>query len=460
MKKTKRILSLVLACAMMLTLVGCAGDDTPDGGSKKPLEAYCDFGGATITIVDQFEEMTLYAEDERWVARVAEVEKAYNATIEIVPAKGNYGTAMVASIISGQPAGHILSTRAICVADWNAAGVFADLTAAMQKTGIDFTDSKVYNTIVNKYTNIDGKQLCFGKRFYPSTEGTWMFNKRIFEEMNLENPYELYEKGEWTWDKVEEIATKATIRQSDGTVTQWGMASYMAMPMLVDMVLQNGGKIADFDENGKPKITLKDPKTIEAIERFASWYTTKKILRTNNGHEVWDTVYKEFPNGNIAMFVGCPLSYAIEGEMKDEYGIVGAPKASADSEYTTPVSDFRCWFIPKTYEADADKYVALMNALWQPYDGESMKDIVTDTYAENVHDKESLNTLIALNENPLGGSFDAHQMLNLEWVTPSLMDLVEDILAGKSVGSLADTYQTMFQENADDMWGDATLTGK
>ena len=471
MKKLQRILSLVLACIMMLALVGCAGGNTPDESdapTKQPIKAYCDFGGATVTIVDQFDDMVHTVDengeavtgDDAWAERLAAVETAYNVNIEVLPAKGNYGATMIASIISGKPAGHVLTTRANSVVNWNAAGVFADLTAAMQKTGINFMDSEVYNTVVTKYANIDGKQLCFGKRYYHSLEGIWMFNKRIFAEMNLENPYELYAKGEWTWDKVEEIATKATIRQSDGTVTQWGMASYMAMPMIVDMVLQNGGKIVSFDENGKPKVTLTDPKTVEAIERFSSWYTTKKILRTNYGDEVWDTVYKEFPNGNIAMFVGCPISYAVEGNMKDEYGIVGAPKASADAEYVNPVADYRCFFIPKTYEAEADKYIALMDALWQPYDDVSMEDLVTEAFAENLHDKESLNTLINLNKNPLAKPFDAWQMVNLEWVSPGMMDLVTEIKNGKSVGSVTDAYQTMFQEIVDEEWGEGVLTGK
>ena len=457
MRTGKRILSLMLAGLIATSLAGCEAGEKPE--SKSPEKAAYDFQGETVTIVDQYE--ALQADDDRTKARIEQVEKDFHVKIEIVKPKGNYGTSMIASIASGSPAGHILSARDSAIAEWYTAGVFADLTAAMKKTGIDFKDSNVYNPIVTTYTNIDGQQLCFSRSSPLYLRGVWMFNKRIFEEMNLESPYALYEKGEWTWDKVEEIAAKATIRKSDGKVTQWGLASYMGTPMVTDMVLCNGGTLSGFTSEGTPSINLKDPKTVEALERFNTWANVKKILRTNDGSEVWDTVYKEFPNGNIAIFAGNALSYAREANMKDEYGFVGCPKGPSAAGYTDPVSSFFCFFVPKTYESQADRLIALIDALWQPFKGVSAGDLITEEYAESLYDEESLNNLISLAEKPLPQAFDALQVFNLEWVSPSMSDMIAKLLkGGTSVGSLTEEFQTNLETNAKEIWGDLKLTGK
>ena len=92
--------------------------------------------------------------------------------------------------------------------EWYKAGAFADLNAAMEKTGIDFKDSR-YSQTARKYTNIDGKQYAFSDVPLNPTGTIWFFNKRIFKEQNLGDPYEMVKNKTWTWDKVEEIAKTA-----------------------------------------------------------------------------------------------------------------------------------------------------------------------------------------------------------------------------------------------------------
>ena len=37
------------------------------------------------------------------------------------------------------------------------------------------------------------------------------YNKDLFDELSLPDPYELYKNGEWTYEKLREIAQKATV---------------------------------------------------------------------------------------------------------------------------------------------------------------------------------------------------------------------------------------------------------
>lgn len=92
----------------------------------------------------------------------------------------------------------------------------------------------------------------------------WLFNRRIFSEMKID-PYELVKNKQWTWDKVEEIAKKATKRAANGNVEQWGLAGWMAGHMAASMAWENGGSIASVGKNGKPLVTMNDAKVRTAL---------------------------------------------------------------------------------------------------------------------------------------------------------------------------------------------------
>jgi multiple sugar transport system substrate-binding protein len=68
------------------------------------------------------------------------------------------------------------------------------------------------------------------------------YNKKVLEEAGVQSPQELYENGEWTWDKFEEVTGKIKDAGKKGFVVDnwWG-------PMF-SWVWTNGGKM--YDEEG------------------------------------------------------------------------------------------------------------------------------------------------------------------------------------------------------------------
>lgn len=49
-----------------------------------------------------------------------------------------------------------------------------------------------------------------------------IYNPRLFEEYGLENPWELWEKGEWTWDAFRELAAELNVTDESGNYILYG----------------------------------------------------------------------------------------------------------------------------------------------------------------------------------------------------------------------------------------------
>ena len=73
------------------------------------------------------------------------------------------------------------------------------------------------------------------------------FNLDMIREANLENPQDLWDRGEWTWDKFEEylkVLTKDT--NGDGQIDVYGMSGWWT-DTLRNLLMSNGAQIAGSD---------------------------------------------------------------------------------------------------------------------------------------------------------------------------------------------------------------------
>ncbi|MBR5768629.1 MAG: extracellular solute-binding protein [Clostridia bacterium] len=93
-------------------------------------------------------------------------------------------------------------------------GVFTDLTDLIDWDCRNWSDLKPYLDMVT----YDGRILIAPE--FNSNYFVW-YNKTIFSEHGIEDPVELYDKGEWTLDKFDNICRRLTVR-SNGTVQIYG----------------------------------------------------------------------------------------------------------------------------------------------------------------------------------------------------------------------------------------------
>ena len=465
------------ACLSLATLMICSCFTGCDKKSKSAsgesgstvadkLRAELDFGGETINIVTPpgYGMVNTDGKDQTLVERDEKLEKLgkkYNATFKVIEGRGTYWDAMASSIAAGSPAGHIMVSQENYFMSWLKAGAMADLSAAMEKTGIDFTDER-YSQVVRKYTNLNNSQYCFAEApLYPSG-CIWYFNKRIFSESNLGDPYEMVKNKTWTWDTVEDIAKKALKKKADGTVEQWGLSAYMHINMVSELCSSNGTTIANFDENGNPVLTLNESAAMKAFEKFYDWTVVQKIAKCNDGSQNWDTALREFTTGNIALMMGTNklLQFIDESAMEDDFGILPSPMGPDVDDYYAGTSCGTMYFIPATYEDMADKLLLVMDELYD-FGDSSYEEEITKKYISKMRDEESMQNYIDMIVNTEHHTHDAYVMTKIDWTSPSIHDLCSSVLKGvKTPGDALEGSKVQFQKAMEDTMEDYKVTGK
>lgn len=96
------------------------------------------------------------------------------------------------------------------------------------------------------------------------------YNKDLFRQALLDDPYELWKKGQWTWDKFEEVAQALTVRR-EGRTVQYGVimpgtaGGGVANWTWFIWVWGEGGEILSEDRRTS---LLDSPANIRAFQRY------------------------------------------------------------------------------------------------------------------------------------------------------------------------------------------------
>ncbi len=106
----------------------------------------------------------------------------------------------------------------------------------------------------------DGKHFALGVLF---TRSLVYYNKTLFREAGVEEPWDAFVKGQWTWDNMLEKARLLTKYDDKGRPIQFGMNFPGRSYGLFEVAAANGGKILSDDLR---KSLVNTPKVVEAAE--------------------------------------------------------------------------------------------------------------------------------------------------------------------------------------------------
>ena len=162
-----------------------------------------------------------------------------------------------------------------------------DLFTTQQTAGfLDFGDGKA--TIFYQVTgegNVSGT--------YPMA-----FNVQMLEDNNLEDPRDLYERGEWTWDKFIEycqILTQDT--DGDGQTDQYGYCGYH-LETMEGLMFGNGANIASSATEG-----ISSAPVGEALQMFSDMYNVYNVCYPYDyDGSPSDSMRNQYTEGNIGFF--------------------------------------------------------------------------------------------------------------------------------------------------------------
>lgn len=232
--------------------------------------------------------------------------------------------------------------------------------------------------LANKQLTLNGKLYwAFSDdmlSFLESTVVTY-FNKKMVQDLGIEDLYGAVRSGSWTHDKFFEYS-RAAIKDTDGdgTITEadrWGIASehyYIAQSFWVSsgiwlvekdendlpyFAIPGNQKFFDMAEKAVTALTSRDGMFMESIEgKLAGYSTGKTPLGSYSGESFMERRLAFFKNGNCLFSVGAIPEMIDLRDMPDDFGIIPFPKYTADQPqyyssvcggfpFVTPVTNTR-----------------------------------------------------------------------------------------------------------------------
>lgn len=384
---SKKLFALLLTLVMVISLVACgkkeettntvtettpttapveeAEDETEEIAEATPTTAPVedkypafDFGGRTIKVgiwwdyfytsahkdISEDPGMTNAETAQMKLDNIRRIEEKYNCRIEYV----NLGwdgiiESINTSIAAGTPECDVYLSDLQFGIPAVVNGLAQDLTAIAPE-GLDlFGEQKVLKPL-----DALGGTYLFTEQGLPVTGIYLGYNSTMVESLGLEDPQELFAKGEWTWDKFAEYALAGTKdTDGNGTVDVYGYGGIFT-DLVNGLVMNNGGTIAGESTEG-----LSSPAVTEALEFINRIYNVDKSARPWNPDD-WNDNLLAWSDGKVMFWTAQAWSLKQEAdaavaegaELPFEYRVVPYPQGPrSDGKIYSPVSG-NWYFIP------------------------------------------------------------------------------------------------------------------
>ena len=237
------------------------------------------------------------------------------------------------------------------------------------------------------------------------------FNKKLLEDLSLEDPYALVRENKWTWDKMGEMAKDASKDlNGDSKIDrfdQLGIASEDGT--MAQAVLCAGESITYKDENGMPvlnqnleKISSIIDKVMPILRDDTAAYATSDLYGKMQGNPYFAFTMPKFRD-NQTLFYTQQLMVALNlREMEADFGVLPFPKYDEkQSNYWSFGTDFfmKYIWIPTT-NTETGRTANIIQAMAY-YSQQLVIPAVYDVTITNkaLRDEESLEMLELINRN-------------------------------------------------------------
>jgi len=423
MRKMKafNLLVLFIALVLVLALSGCSGSGSKneqnnnganngaaDAGPSQnnagnenateeeiPAEPTIDLKGQTIKIGAWWDadprsiaEADRSVLDQKAIELIEAAEKKYNAKIEYVTVDyGQFVEQFTTTSLAGEPFADIVRLELF----WMFPKLVKDGFVAALDDLIEIDPNKVPKWMIEG-GSFEGKQYGLVDS-NPSPFGIW-YNKTLFQKMGLEDPYQLQQSGQWTWDKLVEIAKNATRdTDGDGKIDVYGIGG-SAKDIFHQFVYSNNAAV-DVAEDGSIKFSLDSPNAMEAAQAFYDLYNVHKVVDMSG-----EDSNQQFIAGKTAMATAFTWEISnYKQNMTDELGFVFWPKGPKADKYGAYTPFGNMWTVAKmSKNAEAAARIADEISLWRSVYPE-VEALVEESRKATYPSPEIIDTIKQMGEN-------------------------------------------------------------
>lgn len=295
-----------------------------------------------------------------------------------------------------------------------------------------------------------------------------IFNKDMIKENGLENPYELVENGEWTIDKLQEMA-RAVTAESDGNAG-WGYADTYGFLVngnfASSMFIGAGHRFTSKNENDEPIIAINASGAVNAIEKITALINDKgataQIVDGSDfytsavaaGKNVWTTANEVVANKTVLFRAIALIDVFDMGKYECSFGVLPTPKLdTAQDQYYNRVSTLYASCVAIPFNAkDRVMSAVITDALMQ-----SSTDTIKKAYFEvimkgrKIEDPESEKMLDIIFDSRV---YDLGSIYNWgganEYDTSSITGFLNDV-AFSSTKEFTSTWESIASKVQSDM---------
>lgn len=349
-----------------------------------------DFGGRTIRWAAWWDLGPVEGSSELadlQLERIAQLEEKYNFKLEFLNIPYQELVEQTsASTLAGDPIAEFVQLENRFLLSY----IISGLLLPVSDLGVfDFNEDKWEKRVIRD-TTWDGKVYGLMTGMKAPENGVLWWNKTMFEREGLPNLYELQNNKQWTWDKMLEIAQKATKDlDGDGVIDQWGLVGFF--PELSFIYSNNGFTVKADGTN--LKFTLMEPNALEALQFFQDLVHTHKVFALAPSGSEWNWDQKQFAAGKAAMHIdGAWIGGDLEKTMADEYGCVAFPMGPKSDRYTAAISVENYAVMPATVKKPEEAAI-FYDEYTEPFEGIDPVESWREGYENNMCDRESVDTL-------------------------------------------------------------------
>ena len=434
----KRTIAFLLIAALLCCAMGMAGAEE---------EKKYDLGGRDVVIASWYdmtpkESSPVYAEA---MALLNHINEKYNCnlTFSYTGDWHSYMSVVNVNLVSGSK---------IADAFWAAFGTavpnWADRDLIVPLDDYFDFDDEMWNQSANDEWLYNGKHYCITD-WDDALGHVILFNKRICAENGItdEYLYELQRNGEWTWDKLRELAIKCTKdTNNDGAIDVYGYGSYGTCPTCPEaFVYSNGAFPVTKDESFHYTYNLDDPRVIEALQFCYDLYWVDQVCYM--GSTDWGSWEGMWRMGKTAFYsvASWNMHDYFEDLEDDEIGILLTPMGPSAEDYVNAQSMPSGICIQPMVE-DKEAIAAIVSEWFDDYDWR-LPNSQADQWENYVFDDESLETIEMIDGRTVSllgevSTYFRDEVLWNDW----------GIKAGISPRTFVETMKASCQASFDSLW--------
>lgn len=333
--KIVKAASLLCAAVLCLSAAACNGGGAGSGGAETGKTIKTEFGfeipeiqlgdGAGIQIVSTGNER--YNTDDGLISQF--FKKYYGGKIHLKKVSTNeLSTTMATAVSAGTPP-HLVEMDS-----GFPAFAISRLIAPVDKVGMDYVKiNSQFGALQNCYDAYRYGGEHYVLPWSSLAPQKLYYNKKIFEDNDIETPVELLAKGEWTFDALYSAAKKLYLdEKQDGKPERYGLA---VVGWHGARLAYSGGETLVKIDGTKLSGNLSSNAISNGLNLLKTMITKDKIVPENTAE---DYVSDLFGSGKAAMCIGPFFWVETQGLFDDmrrtkSLEWVMLPKASANGEH-------------------------------------------------------------------------------------------------------------------------------